>query len=124
MQRPDGVFPVEGAGMKNFGKEVRKSFGKWRLDTILGAALAAGVLGTGAAQANAAQIRVGVGFGVSIAAPVAYVPPCPGPGYAWVAGYWNPYHVWVPGYWNFRGPRPIAPVVRGRFGYHDAHRGF
>ena len=96
-----------------------KLFGKW----MLGAALAAGIMGMGTAKANAAQVRIGVGIGVPVAAPVAYVPPCPGPGYVWTAGYWNPYHVWVPGYWNFPGPR-AGYVVRGRVGFYDAHRGF
>ncbi len=105
--------------MRIFGKEV-KGFGKW----ALGAALAAGALGMGATKADA-QVRVGIGFGVPVAAPVAYVPPCPGPGYAWVAGYWGPRRVWVPGYWHFGGGmRPVAPIVRGRMGYYDAHRGF
>ena len=62
---------------------------------VLSAALAAGTLGLGAAQANAA-VRIVVG------APVAYVPPCPGAGYVWVAGYYNG-GVWVPGFW--RAPR-------------------
>jgi len=72
----------------------------------LGAAMVAGTLGMSAAPAQAA--RIGVYFG----APVAYVPPCPGPGYAWVAGYWNG-GVWVPGYWNYVGVRVGVPVVRG-----------
>jgi len=59
---------------------------------IFGAAILAGVAGLGATNAKAAQ------FGVYIGAPVAYVPPCPGPGYAWIAGYYaNGY--WVPGRW-------------------------
>ncbi len=46
--------------------------------------------------------------------PAAYIPPCPGAGYVWVAGYWaNGY--WVPGYWNFVGVGPRV-VVRGGFG--------
>jgi len=44
--------------------------------------------------------------------PAAYVPPCPGPGYAWVAGYYADGY-WVPGRWNFVGVR--GPVVR--YGY-------
>jgi hypothetical protein len=91
-----------------------KKLGKW----MLGAALAVGALGFGANTAHAARI------GVYVGAPVAYVPPCPGPGYVWVAGYWNPYHVWVPGYWN---ARPVVrfggPVVVGHFGgYGHYHR--
>ena len=73
---------------------------------VLGAAIVAGTLGLGAAPAQAARI------GIFVGAPVAYVPPCPGPGYAWVAGYWNA-GVWVPGYWNYVGVRVGVPVVRG-----------
>jgi hypothetical protein len=77
------------------------SMKKW----MLGAALAAGVVGMGAAPAQAARV------GIYIGAPAAYVPPCPGPGYVWVAGYWeNGY--WVPGYWNFVGVG-VGPVIRG-----------
>jgi hypothetical protein len=76
---------------------------------MLSAAVAAGALGMATTQAKAAE------FGVYVGAPVAYVPPCPGPGYEWVAGYYaNGY--WVPGRWAFRGP---APIVR-----FDVHRDF
>jgi hypothetical protein len=71
---------------------------------MLGAAMLAGTLGLSAVPAQAARI------GVYVGAPVAYVPPCPGPGYAWVAGYWNA-GVWVPGYWNY--VRVGGPVIRG-----------
>jgi hypothetical protein len=78
---------------------------------MLGAALAAGAIGMTTTQANAAE------FGVYVHGPVAYVPPCPGPGYSWVAGYYaNGF--WVPGRWNFIGVRP-APIVR-----FDMHRGY
>jgi hypothetical protein len=81
---------------------------KW----MLGAAVLAGALGLGTTQAKAAQ------FGVYVRGPVAYVPPCPGAGYVWGAGYYaNGY--WVPGRWNFVGVRGPAPIVR--FGYR---RGF
>src|ERR1700728_2159689 len=74
---------------------------KW----MLGAAVVAGGLGLGTTQAKAAE------FGVYVRGPVAYVPPCPGPGYSWVAGYYaNGY--WVPGRWNFIGVRAVGPVVR------------
>jgi hypothetical protein len=53
---------------------------KW----MLAAALALRTLGLGATQAHAARI----GVRVYVGGPVAYVPPCPGPGYAWVAGYY------------------------------------
>ena len=75
---------------------------------MLGAAIVAGGLGLAAAPAQAAE------FGVHVRGPVAYVPPCPGPGYVWAAGYYaNGY--WVPGYWNFIGVRR-GPVVRGYIG--------
>ncbi|HUK15702.1 MAG TPA: hypothetical protein VLW65_04780 [Bryobacteraceae bacterium] len=52
---------------------------------------------------------------VFVGGPVAYVPPCPGPGYVWIAGsYANGY--WVPGRWGFRGVR--GPIVVDRF-HHD-----
>ena len=70
-----------------------KNITKW----ILGAAVVAGGLGLGATTAQAAQLRVYVGGG-----PAAYVPPSPGPGYVWVAGYYNDGY-WVPGYWNYAG---------------------
>ncbi len=52
----------------------------------------------------------------------AYVttPPCPGPDYAWVAGYWSvgTYgRVWVPGCWQYRA----EPVVVARFGDGYGH---
>jgi hypothetical protein len=72
---------------------------------MLGAAVLAGALGLGAGanKAQAAEVRVYVHGG-----PVAYVPPCPGPGY-----------VWVGGRWSFVGIRRPAPIVRYdyRFGY-------
>jgi hypothetical protein len=81
---------------------------KW----MFGAALAATALGMASTQANAAQ------FGVYVGAPSAYVPPCPGPGYTWAAGYYaNGY--WVAGRWNFVGVRERAPIVR-----FDVHRDF
>jgi hypothetical protein len=85
-----------------------KSMAKW----MLGAAVVAGGLGLAATPANAAQ------FGVYIGSPAVYVPPCPGPGYAWTAGYYSGGY-WVPGRWMFAGYR--APVVR-YYGDRDDHR--
>jgi hypothetical protein len=48
-------------------------------------------------------------------APSYYVPPAPGPGYSWVAGYWYGVGVnraWRPGYWA--EPRGHF-AVRGRY---------
>jgi hypothetical protein len=59
------------------------------------------------------SIGIGVG-GYGYAAPpvVAYAqPPCPGPGYNWVAGYWDqsgPRRFWRDGYW-------AAPVFNGGY---------
>jgi hypothetical protein len=89
------------------------SLKKW----MLGASMLAGALSLGAAQAKAAE------FGVYVGGPVAYVPPCPGAGYAWVAGYYaNGY--WVPGRWNFVGVRGPAPVVRFDYRHDFDHRDF
>ena len=78
---------------------------------MLGAALAAGAMGMAAAPAQAAE------FGVYVGGPAAYVPPCPGAGYVWVAGYYA-HGYWVPGYWNFRGAgvRVGGPFARGYIG--------
>jgi hypothetical protein len=81
------------------------------------AALAVGTLGLGTSQAKAARI----GVGVYVGAPAVYVPPCPGPGYGWVAGYYaNGY--WVPGFWRAPAPRPGVVfrggvAFRGGYGY-------
>jgi hypothetical protein len=78
---------------------------------MLGAAVVAGAAALGAAPAQAAE------FGIYARGPVAYVPPCPGAGYVWVAGYRaNGY--WVPGRWNFAGVR--GPAYAGHF---DRFRG-
>lgn len=77
---------------------------------MLGAAVVAGGLGLAAAPAQAAE------FGIYARGPVAYVPPCPGPGYVWTAGYYaNGY--WVPGYWNRPAGHFRGPVVRGYVGF-------
>ncbi len=76
-----------------------KSMAKW----MLGAAVVAGGLGLGAKPAQAAE------FGIYVGGPAAYVPPCPGPGYNWVAGYYNGGY-WVPGRWNFVGGRDYRAV--------------
>ena len=65
---------------------------KW----MLGAVVVAGGLGLGVRTAQAAE------SGVYARGPVAYVPPCPGPGYFWVDGYQSDGY-WIPGRWEFRG---------------------
>jgi hypothetical protein len=79
-----------------------------------------------------AQTRFSIGVGVGGYAPGYYapyppaqavVPPCPGPGYNWVDGYWSPYGgAWVPGYWArpsyiggfIAGPRFVQPRFDNR----------
>jgi hypothetical protein len=72
---------------------------------MLGAAMVAGAAALGTTQAQAAE------FGFHMRGPVAYVPPCPGPGYFWTAGYMNN-NYWVPGFWHFGGVRAIGPAYR------------
>jgi len=82
-------------------------------------ALLAMVLLAGSALAGP-RVSISIGFGAP--APLAMVrPACPGPGYAWVDGYYGRNHVWVPGFWK----RPVAVVAPHSFTYvrrHDDHR--
>jgi hypothetical protein len=81
-----------------------------------------------------AQTRLSIGIGVGGYAPAYYpppayaqaqaVPPCPGPDYTWVDGYWSPRGVWVGGYWNrpyVRGYREAPRYVEPR--YYNSYRG-
>jgi hypothetical protein len=60
----------------------------------------------------------------------AYRPPCPGPGYVWVDGYYDAYGNWFDGYWAlppYAGAYWVAPrLVEGRFypGYWGGARGY
>jgi len=76
---------------------------------LLGAAVLAGAAGLASVPAQAAQFGIYVGVHDRY-----YVPPCPGPGYYWTAGYMDDGY-WVPGRWIFGG-----------YGYRDRHfgRGF
>jgi hypothetical protein len=78
------------------------------------------------------QVSIGINIGTPPPPPrvVRYQPPAPGPGFFWVAGYWDvngPRYVWHDGYWQ-RPPYAdgywVAPRwERGRYfkGYWD-HR--
>jgi len=92
---------------------------------LLAVALIAG--GTMFAQSRL-SIGVGVGgFGPGAYRPPTYAqyqPPCPGPGYSWVDGYWTPQggrNVWSAGYWR----RPIVTVAprHEEARYHNEYRG-
>ena len=89
-----------------------KSMAKW----MLGAAVLAGGLGLAATPAKAAE------WGVYVGGPAAYVPPCPGPGYQWVAGSYSGGY-WAPGRWAFVGVRGRDDYRVARFyGDRDDHR--
>jgi hypothetical protein len=79
-----------------------------------------------------AQSRLSIGVGVGGYSPRAYQPPayaqnqppCPGPGYTWVDGYWAPQggrNVWIGGNWRrpllTAAPRNVEPD------YDNAYRG-
>ena len=76
-----------------------------------------------------AETHVSVGIGVGSYGPGAYPPPvyaqqyqppCPGPGYTWVDGYWTPQsgrNVWIAGYWR----APLVKVTPRRFLPRDDH---
>jgi len=76
------------------------------------------------------RFSVGVGFGGHrggfYQAPPSYasnIPPCPGPGYTWVDGYWSQAYgrnVWVSGNW-YRQPFSAGYEVVPRFDnrFHD-----
>lgn len=89
-----------------------KNISKW----MLGAAVVAGALGLGATTAQAAE------FGIYARGPVAYVPPCPGPGYVWAAGYQSDGY-WVPGRWNYAGVQYVGARHFDRYDYRDRDRG-
>ena len=86
------------------------SIRNWMRKSIFATAVVAGVLGLGATTAQASEVRI------YARGPVAYVPPSPGPGYVWIAGYRaNGY--WVPGRWNYGGYWGHGPYVRGYAGW-------
>jgi hypothetical protein len=85
-----------------------KNLTKW----MLAAAVAVGGLGLTAAPAKAAQ------FGVYIGAGPNYIPPSPGPGYVWIAGYYSNGY-WVPGQWVFNGVVAAPGYYYGNSFYRD-----
>jgi hypothetical protein len=63
--------------------------------------------------------RVTVRFGFGAPAPVAVArPACPGPGYTWVDGYYEPNGAWANGYWAPPVVRVAPRIVHDR----DDHR--
>jgi hypothetical protein len=80
-------------------------------------------------------VGVGLGYGPGYYAPPPPPPPVvsyyarpayPGPGYAWVDGYWNwagARYAWTPGYWGYR-PYPRSTWVGPRYYGHQYYRGY
>jgi hypothetical protein len=83
------------------------------------------------------RVSIGIGFGGHGAGfyqpPPSYVsniPPCPGPDYIWVDGYWSQNYgrnTWVAGYWNrqpFSSGYQVAPPFDNRFNDGDRRQAF
>ncbi|WP_446742386.1 hypothetical protein [Silvibacterium acidisoli] len=78
------------------------------------------VAAAGAVAAKPADAQVRFGIAVGVPAPVYadnYIPPCPGDGYFWTAGYYNA-GIWVPGRWA----RHDYYAPRGYYGGHYDHQ--
>jgi hypothetical protein len=87
---------------------------------------------TGGSLFAGTHVFVGIGVGGYAYYPpppppvVVYVPPCPGPGYTWVAGYWYPIgsrYYWRAGYWAlppYSGAYWVAPRCH-KGHYHRGH---
>ncbi len=96
---------------------------------ILAVALIAG--GTMFAQTRF-SVGIGIGgYGQGYYPPATYenyAPPCPGPDYTWVDGYWTPEggrNVWFDGYWRrpYSSGYRVAPrYVEPR--YYNSYRGY
>jgi hypothetical protein len=81
---------------------------------------------------SAAQFSIGVRIGPPPPPVVGVVPASPGPGYAWIDGYWYPvgnHYKWHRGYWTqapYAGANWIGPRYEGgQFyqGYWEGNRG-
>jgi hypothetical protein len=92
----------------------------------------AGLLLAGA-SASQAQVSLGIRIGPPPRPRVVrVVPSSPGPGFAWVGGYWYPvghHYKWHDGYWTmppYEGARWVEPHHDGQqfyAGYWDGDRG-
>ena len=71
-----------------------------------------------------ASTHFSVGVGIGNYAPPAAVrvqPPCPGPGYTWVDGYYEPNGAWIAGYWAPPVNAYVAPHQERGFDDHRFH---
>lgn len=93
-----------------------------KLNRVLSTLALTGLL-SGATMVAQAQTRIFFGFGGGRGPVIAaryYQPPCPGPGYVWVAGYYNgPY--WVQGYWARRGDDEGGYYAPRYYGYYGGY---
>ena len=79
------------------------------------------MLMAGGALFAGTHVAIGVQIGrpVVVPAPVAvnpYRPPCPGPGYVWIEGYYDEFGNWYAGYWAlppYAGSYWVAPRYYG-----------
>jgi hypothetical protein len=85
-----------------------------------------------AASYLSAQVSIGIQIGAPPPRVVRVLPPSPGPGFVWIAGYWYPvgnHYKWHSGYWTrpvYGGARWVEPRYEGgRFyaGYWDGDHG-
>lgn len=90
----------------------------------------AGIVAAGAVAAQPAHAQVRFAIGVGVPAPVyapayaeGYIPPCPGDGYIWTAGYYNA-GIWIPGRWVRHDYYAARPYYGGRAYFHAYGRGF
>ena len=77
--------------------------------------LVGAMLLAGSALFAAPLISIGIGMGGPAYYPPAVAavrPPCPGPDYSWVDGYWAPNGAWVDGYWAAPYVAPQYPEYR------------
>jgi hypothetical protein len=114
-------------GLENASKQGRRKFKMQTRLKVLAVALIAG-------GAMFAQPRLSIGVGVGGYGPgyqpsayAQYMPPCPGPDYAWIDGYWVPRggrNVWINGYWRspYVGGYRVAPRYAGP-GHYSSDRG-
>ncbi len=79
----------------------------------------------------ATHVSIGIGIGGpayygGYYTPAPVRPPCPGPGYTWVDGYWGSNRVWVNGYWAapYGGSYWASPRYRDWDHDRGRHRGW
>ncbi|HWB96349.1 MAG TPA: hypothetical protein VG672_06595 [Bryobacteraceae bacterium] len=91
--------------------------------------MASGAMFAGTHLSIGVQIGSPVPYGPAPVVATPYRPPCPGPGYVWVDGYYDAAGAWFDGYWAmppYAGAYWVAPrIVSGHYnaGYWGGSRG-